>query len=197
MRLSEPRYPSCEECSEKISLLNISVFKYPVFGEREAPLCESCLTKKRAREDQRHRMEQDSERVREQQEKELKRELARIMITTADSLPQYRIMESLDIITAECAFVMNIFKDFFSAMSDIVGGRSRATQKVLRDARLKCLEELRKEAHDVGANAAIAIRLDYSEFSGGGLLTTSKSMLFLVASGTAVKAVKVEEIESS
>lgn len=40
---------------------------------------------------------------------------------------------------------------------------------------------VRRQAHDLGANAVIGIDLDYSEFSGQG-----KSMLFLVASGTAV-----------
>ena len=44
------------------------------------------------------------------------------------------------------------------------------------------LKELRKEAYLVGANAVIAVDLDYNEFSGGG-----KSMLFVVASGTAVE----------
>ena len=40
----------------------------------------------------------------------------------------------------------------------------------------------RQEAHALGADAVVGIDLDYSEISGGG-----KSMLFLVASGTAVK----------
>jgi len=40
---------------------------------------------------------------------------------------------------------------------------------------------LKKEALLTGANAVIGVDLDYSEISGGG-----KSMLFLVASGTAV-----------
>ena len=44
------------------------------------------------------------------------------------------------------------------------------------------MSELKKEADNIGANAVIAVDLDYSEISGGG-----KSMLFLVASGTAVK----------
>lgn len=76
---------------------------------------------------------------------------------------------------------MNIFRDYFAAVTDIFGGRSSATQRVLRDARKTCLAELKKEADELGANAVIAVKLDYSEFSGGG-----KSMLFLVASGTAV-----------
>jgi len=65
---------------------------------------------------------------------------------------------------------------------DIFGGRSKASQQVLRDARRTCLTELRREALIVGANAIIAVDLDYSEISGDG-----KSMLFMVASGTACR----------
>jgi uncharacterized protein YbjQ (UPF0145 family) len=80
----------------------------------------------------------------------------------------------------------NLFSDFFAGMTDFFGGRSDSTQKVLRDARRTCLYELKKEAYEGGANAVIAVKLDYSEFTGKG-----KSMLFLVASGTAVQVEKV------
>lgn len=104
-----------------------------------------------------------------------------ITLTTANSLDGYRVTKTLEIITAESVFGMNFLRDFFSSITDFFGGRSGATQKVLKDARQTCLEELRKEAGELGANAVIGVRLDYSEFSGGG-----KSMLFLVALGTAV-----------
>lgn len=104
-----------------------------------------------------------------------------VILTTAPSLEGYRVTRTLAIVTAECAFGMNIFRDLFAGLTDIFSGRSEATQKVLRDARQHCLEELRREAIRHGANAVIAVDLDYSEFSGQG-----KSMLFLVASGTAV-----------
>ena len=81
---------------------------------------------------------------------------------------------------------MNIFRDFFASMTDFFGGRSKSTQKVLKDARNVCLNELRREAYEIGANAVIAVDLDYSEFSGQG-----KSMLFLVANGTAVQVEKI------
>jgi uncharacterized protein YbjQ (UPF0145 family) len=84
---------------------------------------------------------------------------------------------------------MNLFRDFLAGLTDAFGGRSESTQKVLRDARRECLRELREEALRHGANAVIAVDLDYSEFSGQG-----KSMLFLVASGTAVL---VEPLESA
>ncbi len=106
---------------------------------------------------------------------------SQITITTAPSIDGFRVIRTLEVITAECVFGMNIFRDFFAAVTDIFGGRSSATQRVLRDARRTCLAELKKEADELGANAVIAVKLDYSEFSGGG-----KSMLFLVASGTAV-----------
>lgn len=106
---------------------------------------------------------------------------ADFFITTETVLLDYEITRRIEVVSAECAFGMNLFRDLFAGLRDIFGGRSEATQKVLRDARRKVLWELRKEALEVGANAVIGVDLDYSEFSGGG-----KSMLFLVANGTAV-----------
>ena len=93
-----------------------------------------------------------------------------------------QIEEVKGVITSECVFGMNVFKDFFAGMTDFFGGRSESSQKVLRDARETCLNELKKEAYELGADGVIGIDLDYSEISGKG-----KGMLFLVASGTAVK----------
>jgi uncharacterized protein YbjQ (UPF0145 family) len=110
-------------------------------------------------------------------------ELAKnVILTTESTLPDWRIIERLDVITAECAFGMNLFRDMFADLRDIFGGRSASTQNVLRNARKTCLNELRREALMLGADAVIGIDLNYSEFSGG-----EKSMLFLAASGTAVK----------
>ena len=123
----------------------------------------------------------------EERQKELDK-LKNITLTTSHFLEGYKVTKTIDIITAECVFGMNIFRDFFAGVTDIVGGRSEATQTVLRDARNVCLNELRKEAFMVGANAVIAVDLDYSEFSG-----KMKSMLFLVASGTAVTVEEIPE----
>jgi len=113
-------------------------------------------------------------------------ELAKdLVVTTESSLSGYTVDQRIEVISAECVFGMNIFKDFFAGMRDIFGGRSKSSQKVLRDARHTCLTELRREALIVGANAIVAVDLDYSEISGDG-----KSMLFLVASGTACRVTK-------
>jgi uncharacterized protein YbjQ (UPF0145 family) len=114
-----------------------------------------------------------------------------LKLTTAPTLEGFRIIETVDVISAECVFGMNMLHDWFASWTDALGGRSEASQNVLRDARQTCLSELRKQAHELGANAVIAIDLDYSEISGQG-----KAMLFVVASGTAVKVVPDPRVNS-
>jgi len=108
----------------------------------------------------------------------------RIVLTTGFFVAGAEIEKELEIITAECAYGMNLFRDFFASVRDIVGGRSGAVQKVLRDARRTVLAELKREALIVKADAVIGVDLDYQELGG------AKSIL-LVASGTAVKLKRV------
>jgi len=110
-------------------------------------------------------------------------EIQNIILTTSFSISGKEIEKEIEIITAECVYGMNIFKDFLNAVRDISGGRSGTVQSVLRDARKTVLSELKKEALFIGADAVISIDLDYQELSGG----NKSGMLMLVASGTAVK----------
>ena len=107
---------------------------------------------------------------------------ARLLVTTTPMVPGFTITQVVDVVSAECAYGMNLLKDFFANVTDVVGGRSGSTQKVLRDARRQVMAELRAEAFALEADAVVGVRLDFNEFSGGG-----KSMLFVVATGTAVK----------
>ncbi len=117
---------------------------------------------------------------------EFDRKAAQVLLTTAHSLEGFRVIETLEVISAECVFGMNLFLDMFAGLTDVFGGRSQASQQVLREARRICLSELKREADEIGATAVIAVDMNHSEFSGKG-----KSMLFLVATGTAVKVGKV------
>ena len=108
------------------------------------------------------------------------RKINAIMLTT-ETAPNLNITKRIEVVTAECAFGMNIFKDLFAGVRDIVGGRSEAVQKTMRDSRRTALYELKKEAYEVGANAVVGVDLDYVELSASG------SMVLLVASGTAVR----------
>jgi len=115
----------------------------------------------------------------QQHREEQVQEISSILLTT-ETAPDLNITKRIEIVTAECAFGMNIFKDLFASVRDIVGGRSKAVQQTMRDSRRTALYELKKEAYEVGANAVVGVDLDYMELSSGG------AMVLLVASGTAV-----------
>ncbi|WP_020187790.1 heavy metal-binding domain-containing protein [Methylopila sp. 73B] len=110
-----------------------------------------------------------------------------IVVTTGPALPGAADYEILDVISAEAAMAMNIFKDIATAWRDTFGGRAKSLQGALREARVLCLSELRVEALKLGADAVIAVDLDYSEFNSA---NASGSMLFVVATGTAVRFVR-------
>lgn len=108
---------------------------------------------------------------------------AKIILSTSMFIAKREIAKEIDVLTYECAYGMNIFRDFFNSVRDVVGGRSGTVEKLLRDARITAMQGLREEALKIGADAVIAIDFDYSELSGGG----KSGMLVAIASGTAVK----------
>ena len=108
-------------------------------------------------------------------------DLSAIILST-EAAPDLPVAQRIDVITAEFAVGMGLLTDIFNAWRDVFGGRSKSYQNALKDARKAVLQELRREAHALGADAVLGVSLDYSEISGGG-----KSMMFLVASGTAVR----------
>lgn len=168
---------SCDTCKTKTP----HRFEYPSADYANTAMCERCENVREVSIEVRNQLPASAE--------ELSPEPPAVALTTAPSLAGYEIAETIEIITAECALGMSMFTDLFAGVRDLVGGRSKAVQDALRDARKICLAELRKEAAELNANAVIGVRLDYSEISGGG-----KSMLFLVASGTAVRVVSMQDI---
>jgi uncharacterized protein YbjQ (UPF0145 family) len=160
----------CGNCNKKMGLLEYSNV---VDGVTVCRACENELAKVA--------LEQMRAKEADQQQKAatVSQEVEAIVLTT-ETAPNLNITKRIEIVTAEVAFGMHIFKDLFAGIRDIVGGRSEAVQATMRDSRRTALYELKKEAHAVGANAVVGIDLDYVELSGAG------NMVMLVASGTAV-----------
>jgi uncharacterized protein YbjQ (UPF0145 family) len=104
---------------------------------------------------------------------------------TTQTIAGSRIVAHHGIVTGEAILGANIFKDFFAGIRDIVGGRSAAYEEELRKAKSIALQEMMQAAKDLGANAIVAVDLDYETIgsSGGG------GMLMVSASGTAVTVV--------
>ena len=110
---------------------------------------------------------------------ELSAELRAIIVTTTPSIEGRKITEYLGPVFAEHASGINMFKDFFVSVSDSMGGRSGTLQKVLRGMQKSVINDLRKQASALGAQAIVGVDFDYLEYREG--------MLILVANGTAVK----------
>jgi uncharacterized protein YbjQ (UPF0145 family) len=110
------------------------------------------------------------------------RAVANMPVTTTHTIPGREIESVLDVVSAQCVFGANIFKDVLAGFVDLTGGRSGLFQNTLRDGRQTVIREIRREAGALGADAVVGVSLTFNEMSGDG-----KSMLFVVASGTAVK----------
>ena len=104
-----------------------------------------------------------------------------MIVTTTPDVAGREITQYLGIVTGEAILGANIFKDLFAGIRDIVGGRSGAYEQELRRAREIAFQELAAQAQQMGADAVIAVDLDYETVGQGG------SMLMVTASGTAVR----------
>ena len=93
-------------------------------------------------------------------------------------------VDRLGIVATEVALGMNLFRDVLANVRDIFGGRSGAVQTTLEEARAAAFEDLRVKAAQLGADAVIAVDVDYHSLS----TVSSVNMLLVAVSGTAVRA---------
>jgi uncharacterized protein YbjQ (UPF0145 family) len=103
-----------------------------------------------------------------------------MIITTTPTIDGKRIREYRGVVTGEAILGANIFRDLFAGLRDIVGGRSAAYEKELRNAREMAMAEMATAANDLGANAVVGVDLDYE------VLGQNNGMLMVSVSGTAV-----------
>ena len=105
-----------------------------------------------------------------------------MIVTTTHAIEGRKISAYLGVIAGEAIMGVNIFKDFFANIRDIVGGRSGAYEQELQKARDAAFADLTARADELGADAVVGVDIDYEVISGG-----SGSMLMVSVSGTAVK----------
>lgn len=104
-----------------------------------------------------------------------------MIVSTTPDLQGQKIIGYLGVVTGEAIMGANVFRDMFAGLRDIVGGRSGSYEKELRRAREVAMDELQDEARELGADAVVAVDLDYEVLGG------NNGMLMVSISGTAVK----------
>ena len=104
-----------------------------------------------------------------------------MLMTTTDSVEGHPIQDYLGIVSGEAIMGANMFKDLFAGIRDIVGGRSGAYEEELRRAKDAAMADMAAQAQRLGADAVVAVDLDYEAVGQNG------SMLMVSANGTAVR----------
>jgi len=105
-----------------------------------------------------------------------------MLIVTTPSIEGRPVARYLGLVTGDAILGANIFRDLFAGIRDIVGGRSAAYERELREAKRIALEEMAEQARALGANAVVGVDLDFETISMG----SGGGMLMVSASGTAV-----------
>lgn len=103
-----------------------------------------------------------------------------MLLTTTPTVDGKHIKKYLGVVAGEAIMGANIFKDLFANIRDIVGGRSATYERELRRAREMAMAEISQAAAERGANAVVAIDIDYETIG------AQASMLMVSVSGTAV-----------
>ena len=104
-----------------------------------------------------------------------------MIITTTDQVEGRRVIDYLGVVTGEAIIGVNVFRDFFAGIRDIVGGRSGGYQNALKDAREHAMADMQDSAKRLAADAVIGIDLDYE------VLGKENGMLMVSINGTAVR----------
>lgn len=104
-----------------------------------------------------------------------------MLLTTTDSVEGRSVQAYFGIVTGEAILGVNIFRDLFSGIRDVIGGRAGGYQNALRDAREAAYADMIEAAEALGANAIIGIDLDYE------VLGKENGMLMVSINGTAVR----------
>jgi uncharacterized protein YbjQ (UPF0145 family) len=123
-------------------------------------------------------------RLAEEREKLAQRK-ASLLLTTTHFIEGRAIAQYLDIVTAEVVIGTGLLSELGAGIADLLGTRAEGFQQKLQEFRSTALDELRNNAFHKGADAVIGVDIDY--------MTLANNALVIVASGTAVRLVSLEQ----
>lgn len=104
-----------------------------------------------------------------------------MIITTTNTVEGRTIAEYKGIVFGEVISGVNFIKDFAAGLSNFFGGRSSTYEDELIQARQNALREMEDRARSMGADAIVAVDVDYE------VLGADNGMLMVTVSGTAVR----------
>ena len=104
-----------------------------------------------------------------------------MLILTSPTIQGKEITKYHGIVTGDALLGANLYKDLFSGVRDVVGGRTSKYEEELTTARNLAIESMIEKADQMGANAIIATRVSYHNLGG-----TMGNTIMVTVVGTAV-----------
>ncbi len=102
-----------------------------------------------------------------------------VVVTTTNSLEGHRIKKYIGVESTEVVIGTGMWSEFSSDIQDFLGSRSTEFEKKLSRAKNLSIRKLKYISAQRGANAIVAMDLDYTEFSG--------NRIGVIASGTMIE----------
>ena len=104
-----------------------------------------------------------------------------MIITSANTLENKTIIDYKGLVTGESLIGANIYKDLFSGVRDVVGGRTSRYEEEIQKARDIALKSMEEKAIQLDANAIIGLKISYDNLGG-----TMGNTILITAYGTAI-----------
>ncbi len=104
-----------------------------------------------------------------------------MIIVTTPLIEGKKIVKYFGIVTGEGLLGANVYKDIFSGVRDVVGGRTSTYEEEIKKTREVAVKSMEEKAEELGANAILNVRIKYSNLGG-----TMGNTILVSTSGTAV-----------
>lgn len=101
-----------------------------------------------------------------------------MIITSSPQIQGVEVRSYVGLVAGEIVMGINVFRDMFASVRNVVGGRASGYEKAIAQGRHEAIEKMIAEAKALGADGVIGVNLDYEDIGG---------MVLVAATGTAVQ----------
>ena len=167
----------CTRCGVKLGMMAT------MFDTEADHYCAKCTAEM---VDERWKDEQQRKKDEQQRVENLRQLSRKVVVTTTPGIDGYKVTDYLGIESVEFVIGTGLFSEITTDIQDLFGARSSAFEEKLSAAKKQAMDTLKFRAAEKGANAVVAIDIDYTEFSG--------NRIALIINGTLVSVVPVEAV---
>ncbi len=167
----------CTRCGVKLGMMAT------MFDTEADHYCAKCTAEM---VDERWKDEQQQKMDKQQRIENLIQLSHKVVVTTTPGIDGYKVTDYLGIESVEFVIGTGLFSEITTDIQDLFGARSSAFEQKLSAAKKQAMDTLKFRAVEKGANAVVAIDIDYTEFSG--------NRIALIINGTLVSVVPVEAV---